>query len=559
MNDSSAATSGALSVDLELLREQGRLAPELKLEPLMSRWPLWPHLLAPAPYAFNLVFRLLPLLDSFLERPRAHAMAISDPALFGGPFVALPESACDAVRHYRDQLRASTRALQRFAADFKAFDLALQAQADGYALDEYYGDLPASLQGLVELLYDLNQHPCLRLFEELLQGSELDDPQAQSVCLHLIADDERPFFLSTPMLDAADRIFLPQAYSDPLYDRISLARLKPGLPEELLVKLAEGAFPHALIERMFETGPLRRDRPDHVGDGVRMRYFGHACVLLQTRDVAVLIDPVTAWQRNDHDAKFCFDDLPDFIDYVVISHAHQDHFVAETLLQLRSRIGTVIVPTNDRGNLADPSMRLMLKQLGFARVRSMEPFESQTIPGGEILSLPFVGEHGGLDIASKHSVLVRCLGRQFLFLVDSDAVDPALTRRVVARVGKVDTLFIGMECCGAPVSWLYGPLLSKPLSRQNDQSRRFSGSDSEKAKVALKDLGSERVFVYAMGQEPWMRHLMGLAYTPESPQLVQVNDFLQHCSASGISAKNLKGCYEELFSPRPADSEVRSA
>ncbi|MDT8999132.1 MBL fold metallo-hydrolase [Paucibacter sp. APW11] len=543
-------------LDLDALRQRGRLAPRLKLEPLMARWPLWPHLLAPAPYAFNLAFRLIPLLESFLQRPKAHAAACKDPALFGGPFVALAESALDEVSRYLAQLRRQHAALLRFAEDFKSFDKALQQQADGYALDQLYADLPASLSGLVELLYDLHNHPTMRLFEDLLYASPLDISDAQSVCLHLQDDDQRPFFLSTPLLDAPDRLFIHRRFDDPLLAEVLATRWRPGLPESLLSLIAQSSVPRATLRQMFITEALQRQQPDYRGDGLRMRYFGHACVLIQSRDTAVLIDPVTAWQRQGEDATLCFDDLPDHIDYVLISHAHQDHLVAETLLQLRERIGTVVVPANDRGNLADPSLRLMLQQLGFRSIRSMEPFERLPIAGGEIVSLPFVGEHGGLDIASKHSLLLRCQGRSILFMVDSDAVDPRLTERLVERIGPVDILFVGMECCGAPVSWLYGPLLPEALSRRNDQSRRFSGSNCERAWAALQALGSRQVFVYAMGQEPWMKHLMGLAYEPDSPQLLEIREFLRRCEAAGISARSLKGCYEEVFAaaaPEPGE------
>ena len=41
--------------------------------------------------------------------------------------------------------------------------------------------------------------------------------------------------------------------------------------------------------------------------------------------------------------RYTYSDLPDRIDYVVITHNHQDHVLLETLLQLRHQIGTVIV------------------------------------------------------------------------------------------------------------------------------------------------------------------------------------------------------------------------
>lgn len=58
-------------------------------------------------------------------------------------------------------------------------------------------------------------------------------------------------------------------------------------------------------------------------------------------------------------------DLPDYIDHVLITHGHQDHLVLESLLRLRTRIGTVVVPRSDAGSLQDPSLRLALEAAGF--------------------------------------------------------------------------------------------------------------------------------------------------------------------------------------------------
>jgi hypothetical protein len=50
---------------------------------------------------------------------------------------------------------------------------------------------------------------------------------------------------------------------------------------------------------------------------------------------------------------------------------------------------------------------------------------------------------------------------------------------------------------------------------------------------------ARNVFVYAMGQEPWLQYIMGLRYSPDSFQLAQVGAFLEHCASRGINAKQL--------------------
>jgi L-ascorbate metabolism protein UlaG (beta-lactamase superfamily) len=522
------------------------LNPRVKLEPLMGRWALWPHLMPPAQFALNLAFRLLPGLRSFIENPAVHATAARTPTLFGGPFVALSEEdQLPAVELLGESTR-KWRHLLEFAEALKAFDAHLQATAAGSSLDDYYEKLPECLAGLVELVYDLNNHPRLRLIEALMYESPLDDVGAQGFCLHLIDDAQRPFFMNTPLLDAPHRLFFETPYTDPVIDQLAAARIERGIPRQVQGLLTRKCPSSRLLSQWLTQDEPVRVSPDYDGDHLRIRYFGHACVLLQTRRVSVLVDPCTAWQRDEALARFTYSDLPDFIDYAVISHGHHDHLVAETLIQLRQRIGCLIIPPCDRGNLADPSMRLMLQRLGFEKIVTLEQFSALPIFDGEILSVPFSGEHGDLDVASKHCILVRIVGQQILFMVDSDAIDPALLQRVAARVGPVDVTFLGMECCGAPVSWVYGPLFTQPLSRKNDQSRRFSGSNCDRAWIAINTLRCREVFVYAMGQEPWVKHLMGLEYEPDAIQLREAQRFVSRCNQAGIRAQCLQGCYEEI-------------
>ncbi|HEU5130962.1 MAG TPA: hypothetical protein VFT26_02625, partial [Pyrinomonadaceae bacterium] len=88
-------------------------------------------------------------------------------------------------------------------------------------------------------------------------------------------------------------------------------------------------------------------------------------------------------------------------------------------------------------------------------------------------------------------------------------------------------VFIGMECDGAPMSWLYGPMLTRPLARKMDQSRRFDGSTCEKAIDLITKLNAKEVYVYAMGQEPWLTFLTSIKYTPESRPIVESDKLIE--------------------------------
>lgn len=523
------------------------LKPEAKIEPLVHRWIAWPHLIAPATYAMNLAYRHLPKLKSFIASPAVHIAAVKDPAMIGGPFVTLVESDVPQVQQLLAEIGRHCSSHLEFAKALRELDEKLQTGAKGYCLDAFYAGLPDVLRGRLELVYDLNHHPKIKLVEELLYGSEIDTTAGQAICLHTMADDARPFFMSAPMLDAPERVFLQLPFDDRGIDGLSTMRTRPGSMPDVMKQLPVPDHQRAVFESFFTAEPPVRSNPDYDGEDVRVRYFGHACVLLQTSKLAVLLDPVTAWQRNASEATLTFADLPDFIDYVVITHSHQDHFVPEMLLQLRHKVGAIVIPGNDRGNLADPAMKLILQRLGYERIIVVQPFEAVPLPEGEILSLPFIGEHAGLDINSKQCVAVKLKGRVFVFLVDSDGIEPAFYRSVKHRVGKPAAAFIGMECRGAPLTWLYGPLLTRPVSKRDDESRRLSGADSGRAWGIIQELGCARVFVYAMGQEPWLRGLMGLQYEPNSIQLVESDKFVDRCRLADIPAERLMGCREMMF------------
>src|SRR4051794_36704074 len=92
----------------------GFLRADTKLEPLAFGWYAWPHLIAPAQHAMNIVHRHLPLIQSFVTNPAVHLAAARDPKMLGGPFVMLPADRAPALR----ELAQRTRAL---ASDLIAF------------------------------------------------------------------------------------------------------------------------------------------------------------------------------------------------------------------------------------------------------------------------------------------------------------------------------------------------------------------------------------------------------------------------------------------------------
>jgi L-ascorbate metabolism protein UlaG (beta-lactamase superfamily) len=353
--------------------------------------------------------------------------------------------------------------------------------------------------------------------------------------------------LSTPRLDEAHVLHLPVAFDHSGIDALSKMKRVPGAYGAIAGQLGVPAASEALF-RSFFTSEEPPAYKKYTGDKIRMRYFGHACILIETADLAVLVDPLISYYGYHSDvAHFSDMDLPEVIDYVLITHNHQDHILFETLLPMRHRIKHIIVPRTCSGRLEDPDLKLMFDKIGFAHVFAIGEMEQLGFADATVTGIPFTGEHSDLNILTKSCYLVQIGEFKLLFLADSRIMEPALYRHVHMQTGDVDVLFLGMECDGAPLSWLYGPLMTRKLSREQDGSRRLSGSDCEKGMSLVDIFHPAETYVYAMGQEPWVEFISSVKYTDESNPIVQSDRLIRLCRERNIVAERLYGEKELLY------------
>jgi hypothetical protein len=126
-------------------------------------------------------------------------------------------------------------------------------------------------------------------------------------------------------------------------------------------------------------------------------------------------------------------------------------------------------------------------------------------------------------------------------------VEAALYNHIQQEIGNVDVMFLGMECDGAPLTWLYGPLLTKKLARDMDSSRRLAGSDCDKGMALVDIFSPKETYVYAMGQEPWCEFISSIKYTDESNPIVQSDKLVKICRSRGMEAERLYGEKELLY------------
>jgi L-ascorbate metabolism protein UlaG (beta-lactamase superfamily) len=530
-----------------MIKNTWYLRPNVVIEPLVERWYAWSHLISPATAAMNVTGRHLKIMNSYIQSPQIHGAAVANPKMLGGPFMDYPTDRTREIEALRSRTLARQARLIALSEAIKEVDRLLKANAKGFSLEELYKKVPGLLKGYVELTYDLNNNPSFRFFESLLYESEFYNKEAQSIALWLTSNDERPFCLSTPRLDEPHVLHLDIPFDHSGIDALCGMKREPGSIARIADRLGVAAKDRPLFDTFFtqeEHPPYRK----YDGSKARMRYFGHACILLETKEVSILVDPLISYYGYESSvAHFSDIDIPDVIDYVLITHNHQDHILFETLLPLRHKIRNIIVPRTTGGQLQDPNLKLVFNHIGFNNVIEIDEMESIRFGDCTITGIPFTGEHADLNIKAKTCYHIAIRDFKFLFVADSRIVEAALYEHIHRLTGDIDVIFLGMECEGAPLSWLYGPLLTDPLPREKDQSRRLSGSDFERGIRLVDIFHPKETYVYAMGQEPWLEFISSIRYTNESRPIVQSDRLVEECLSRGVIAERLYGEKELLY------------
>ena len=523
-----------------------RLLPDVVIEPLVARWYAWSHLISPATASLNTAYHHIPLLQSFVASPDVHAVACQTPSLRGGPFVDLPKSAVQDVQHLIDETKISQAPLLLFGEGLREAFRFILKNADGFSIEKHYQSIPDSAKGYVELFYTLGGFPDLRVIEPLLYRSDLNRSPFQSAMIYRAKGDQRSFAFSTPRMPRADAFELHQPFSSEVYDFLARLRFEPQPFSVVLERLQVKEHDVELIRSFVTEMPLTVTVHPHQLGQTRWRYFGHACVLVESaKGKSVLVDPLIAYEGDPALKRFVLNDLPETIDYVVLTHNHADHVLIETLLALRYKVDTIVVPAGG-GGMADPSLKLMLESIGFKKVVELGPLSAIATEDLQLTALPFLGEHGDLDIRSKAAWHVQAGSHSLLFAADSNNLEPKMYDILRSMFGKIDTLFIGMECLGAPFSWTYGPLLPVAIDRKKDQSRRLNGSDFQRGLGVVQSLGCQSVYVYAMGAEPWLQFITSIDPDPNTAPALNAKQLVEHCRSIGLIAERLYGHAEVI-------------
>lgn len=510
------------------------------INPLINNWYAWPYLFPPVTFAMYAQKTHKRLMSSFVNNYEVHILANQNSKFTGGEFVDCRAEQVEDIRQLLIRMDEQLPFLQDIVAGVDELNKLVSNHNSGMSIENLYAQIPELLKGYVELTMDLYHQPSFRLIEGLLYKSSYYRKDLQSVAFGLLGDDyKRQFIFSTPVLPQDDNLFVRAPFDSVVWDKVFAARTMPMARDEVDELFAGLSVQGGLsIEDLFTQEPPQLLH-NKVEEGVRFTYTGHAGLLIESSKVNIMIDPIIPPRtQNNYQDVISFSELPESIDYVLITHNHSDHVQIETLLQLRHKIKKIVVPTNNGGSLADPSLKLMLKNLNFD-VIAVEDMEELSFPAGKIVALPFLGEHGDLNIRSKSAWLVDIEGKKIFAGADSANLESAMYQYIKQLVGDIDILALGMECVGAPYTWCYGALTTSVISKEIKESRRLNGSGYEKAKQMVDIFQPKKMFIYALGIEPWFKYFMGLEYNENSEQIVQSQKMVQYCHKKAIQVKLL--------------------
>jgi hypothetical protein len=300
------------------------LKPNVLVEPLFNRWYAWTYLIAPATAAMFTANSHIKIMQSFIQAPQIHVAALKNPAMRGGPFIDASPDQVDEIKTLLNRTSSELACLIKFAEAVRSLDYLLDQEAKGESLERLYARIPEELSGYVELVYDLNNHPSIRFIEGLLYQSPYYNPALQSVALSLGTQVGRRYALSTPRLAKADALNIHLPFRHEAYDELFKMRREPRPIDQIREKLAIDAADEILFSTFFTDEPPAGARP-YEEDVVRNRYFGHACILVETKNTSVLCDPLVSYGLKASGPSYSYDDLPRQIDYVLLTQNQPDH------------------------------------------------------------------------------------------------------------------------------------------------------------------------------------------------------------------------------------------
>ncbi|MBO3117594.1 metal-dependent hydrolase [Winogradskyella sp. DF17] len=135
---------------------------------------------------------------------------------------------------------------------------------------------------------------------------------------------------------------------------------------------------------------------------MKITYYGHACLGIQIKDINILVDPfITGNEKASH---IDIDSLK--ADYILVTHAHQDHTL--DVEAIAKRTGAVIVSNYEivvhyqkLGLKGHPMNHGGAWQFDFGKVKYVNAVHTSSFPDGS-----YGGQPGGFIIESEKTIYI---------------------------------------------------------------------------------------------------------------------------------------------------------
>jgi len=276
-----------------------------------------------------------------------------------------------------------------------------------------------------------------------------------------------------------------------------LAQLNAQLAED------DARWARDLLSRWSDAGLLQRTSlPENalLRSAIRPRvtFMGHSSILFQSRETAVLTDPLIRARLGS--SRIAFDAARLKLGAVFCSHSHWDHCDITTLFNFDKRT-PIVVPRVRKPSAFNPPILPMLDRLGFTDVREIDVWDRMRIGDIEVGAVPFHGEQDepGAEI-DHYTYVMRTDGLSVYGGVDAfrdtyGEMVPVLER--VRREWAPDIAFLPVSRMTYP--WKYGGV--NGFCRNIDttligQSFQYTASPEQAVEWA-RALDARRVVPYA--------------------------------------------------------------
>jgi len=234
---------------------------------------------------------------------------------------------------------------------------------------------------------------------------------------------------------------------------------------------------------------------------MRVEMLGHACLLCQTEDTRILMDPWLAGPANFrswwHFPEVTQDParLPS-LDYIYVSHLHGDHLHDATLAKLDRR-ATVLIP-----RLYHNRMVRRLRDLGYTRIRELPHAKEVALTAATRVTCVQMGRDSVLAVADSSASMLNA--NDALQGAHPDIKLPLL--RALAEQYRFDIVFLAFGTAG-PFPKCYqiediSPKAMDPWIKERSMLSNFlSGARAIKAKTVVPFAGG---FALLADRLAWM-------------------------------------------------------